>query len=69
MAGGRVLADWPGLGEERLFENRDLAPTRDLRSVAKGLLRDHLRLPETAVARAFPDSAEVAPALGGLVRG
>jgi uncharacterized protein (DUF1501 family) len=69
VAGGRVLADWPGLGEERLFENRDLAPTRDLRSVAKGLLRDHLRLPETAVARAFPDSAEVAPALGGLVRG
>ncbi|NKC30745.1 DUF1501 domain-containing protein [Falsiroseomonas selenitidurans] len=66
VAGGRVLADWPGLGTEALLENRDLRPTRDLRSLAKGLLRDHLRLPAAAVARAFPDSPEVPP-LGGLV--
>ncbi len=68
VAGGRVLADWPGLGEGRLFEDRDLAPTLDLRRLAKGLLRDHLRLPEAAVAAAFPDSGD-APALAGLVRG
>lgn len=67
VAGGRVVADWPGLGEGRLLEDRDLAPTLDLRRVAKGLLRDHLRLPEAAVARAFPDS-NGAPALAGLVR-
>ena len=42
VAGGRVLADWPGLGGDGLLENRDLAPTADLRSVAKGLLREHL---------------------------
>ncbi|MDO9501519.1 DUF1501 domain-containing protein [Falsiroseomonas sp.] len=67
VAGGRVLADWPGLAEDKLFENRDLQPSLDLRSVAKGLLRDHLRLPEAAVARAFPGS-NAAPAMRGLVR-
>ncbi|WP_439595237.1 DUF1501 domain-containing protein [Falsiroseomonas sp.] len=67
VTGGRVVADWPGLAEDKLFENRDLQPTQDLRSIAKGLLRDHLRLPEAAVAQAFPGSSE-APAMRGLVR-
>jgi len=65
VAGGRVLANWPGLGE--LFENRDLAPTLDLRSLSKGLLRDHLRLPAAALAQAFP-SSEGAPPQSGLLR-
>ncbi len=67
VAGGRVVADWPGLGRDALLENRDLRPTTDLRAIAKGLLRDHLRLPASAVAQAFPDSDAVAPARG-LVR-
>jgi len=67
VQGGRILADWPGLGQDRLFENRDLQPTRDLRAVAKGLLRDHMRLPDAAVAAAFPDSEGVTPQ-GGLIR-
>ncbi|MFN6954524.1 MAG: DUF1501 domain-containing protein [Acetobacteraceae bacterium] len=68
VRGGRVLADWPGLHPDRLFENRDLRPTRDLRAIAKGLLRDHLRLPPAAIAAAFPGSEAVAPE-GGLLRG
>lgn len=68
VAGGRVAGDWPGLAPDRLFQGRDLQPTTDLRSVAKALLRDHLRLPPAAVARAFPGSEAVAP-LGGLLRG
>ncbi|MBR0660732.1 DUF1501 domain-containing protein [Neoroseomonas oryzicola] len=67
VAGGKVGGDWPGLAQGRLFENRDLAPTTDLRSLAKGLLRDHLGLPAQAVARAFPGSEAAAPT-GGLVR-
>jgi uncharacterized protein (DUF1501 family) len=67
VAGGRVLADWPGLGQGKLFEDRDLQPTLDLRAVAKGLLRDHLRLPQAAVEQAFPDSGSVAPQ-GRLIR-
>ena len=38
VAGGRVQANWPGLARANLFEDRDLQPTADLRSVAKGLL-------------------------------
>jgi uncharacterized protein (DUF1501 family) len=67
VAGGRVRGDWPGLAEARLYQGRDLQPTTDLRAVAKGLLRDHLKLPPAAVARAFPDSEAVA-SLGGLLR-
>ena len=61
-----MLADWPGLSTDALFENRDLRPTQDLRSLAKGLLRDHLRLPERAVAEAFPGSGDIAPLRGVL---
>ena len=68
VAGGRVIADWPGLGTRALYQRRDLAPTTDLRAVLKGLLADHLGVPrrllDTVV---FPGSAGVAP-LGGLVR-
>jgi uncharacterized protein (DUF1501 family) len=67
LAGGRVIADWPGLKSAQLFEDRDLKPTTDLRAVLKGLLRDHLRVEENLLASAvFPDSADVTP-MGGLV--
>ncbi len=69
VKGGRVVADWPGLGEKALHEGRDLRPTRDLRSVLKGLLRDHIAIPEKLLSEAvFPGSSGV-PALGGLVSG
>jgi uncharacterized protein (DUF1501 family) len=68
VAGGRVVARWPGLARDQLYQARDLAPTTDLRAVLKGLLRDHLRLPESALAQAvFPNSPGAAP-LAGLVR-
>ncbi len=67
VAGGKVRTDWPGLGQGRLFEDRDLAPTTDLRGIAKAVLRDHLRLPPQAVDAAFPGSAGIAPATG-LIR-
>lgn len=68
VAGGRVLADWPGLGPNDLLDRRDLRPTLDLRAVIKGLLADHLGVPATHIDRVvFPDSAAVEP-LPGLVR-
>jgi uncharacterized protein (DUF1501 family) len=42
VSGGKVVANWPGLGRGQLFEDRDLAPTADIRSVAKGILAAHL---------------------------
>ncbi len=65
LRGGRVIADWPGLKLAQLYEQRDLAPTTDLRAVLKGLLRDHLRVDERVLAsNVFPDSAGVAPTTG-----
>ena len=67
LRGGRVIADWPGLKQAQLYEERDLKPTTDLRAVLKGLLRDHLRVDERALASTvFPDSIGVAP-MAGLV--
>lgn len=67
LKGGRVIADWPGLKETNLYEGRDLKPTSDLRAVMKGLLRDHLRADERALANdVFPGSQTVKP-LGGLM--
>jgi uncharacterized protein (DUF1501 family) len=67
VAGGRVRADWPGLGGGKLFENRDLAPTIDVRAVAKGLLAGHLGLSSDALARVFPGSESAVPT-NGLLR-
>ncbi len=62
LRGGRVVADWPGLKPAQLFEQRDLAPSTDLRAVLKGLLRDHLRVDERVLASSvFPESADVTP--------
>ncbi len=68
VQGGRVRCDWPGLSARALYQGRDLAPTADLRSLIKGVLRDHLgitpRLIETQV---FPDRA--LPYARDLIRG
>jgi uncharacterized protein (DUF1501 family) len=62
VKGRRVLADWPGLREPALYEGRDLAPTRDLRSVLKGVLRDHLGVSSGALGNSiFPDSPAAKP--------
>ncbi|MBB6251380.1 DUF1501 domain-containing protein [Nitrospirillum iridis] len=68
IQGGRVLADWPGLADGRLYQGRDLAPTQDLRAVMKGILRDHLGLDQAALDKAvFPGGGTPAP-LRGLIR-
>jgi len=67
LKGGRVIADWPGLKNPDLQDKRDLKPTSDLRSVMKGLLRDHLRIDDRSLEEVvFPDSA-AARSIGGLL--
>ncbi len=62
VAGGRVVADWPGLRPADLYENRDLKPTTDLRAVLKGVLADHLGLSPAVLADAiFPGTTDVSP--------
>jgi uncharacterized protein (DUF1501 family) len=66
--GGRVVGDWPGLAPGRLHEGRDLAPATDLRSIYKGILRDHLGVAVADLdSRVFPSSRAAQPA-SGLIR-
>jgi uncharacterized protein (DUF1501 family) len=67
LNGGRVIADWPGLSESKLYEGRDLQPTTDIRSVFKGVLAQHLHLEEGFLnQRVFPDSKQ-APVIEDLI--
>jgi len=67
VKGGRVIADWPGLKGADLHEDRDLKATTDLRAVLKGVLQDHLRVDQRALAATvFPGSDDVKP-MAGLV--
>ena len=64
---GGIVGDWPTLADAKLFENRDLAPTLDVRQVFKGVLRDHMGLEDRALdTTVFPKSG-AAPALDGLI--
>ena len=65
VKGGRVIADWPGLKDEQLFERRDLKPTTDLRAVLKGLLVEQFDLsPAVLSDTVFPQSDVARPLLG-----
>jgi len=54
VQGGRIYGEWPGLGTDALYENRDLAVTTDFRAVLAPVVARHLRLPDRALATIFP---------------
>jgi uncharacterized protein (DUF1501 family) len=65
VKGGRIYGDWPGLAQ--LEDNRDLRVATDSRSIAKGVLRDHLGIDAANLnAKVFPDAASLKPAEGLL---
>lgn len=64
VKGGQVITDWPGLRPTQLRDNRDLAPTTDLRAVTKGLLSGIYDLSPAALAEVFPDSEAATPTAG-----
>jgi uncharacterized protein (DUF1501 family) len=62
---GGIVGDWPTLNQAKLFENRDTAPTLDMRGLFKGALAEHLGVDRKALDTVvFPDSADVAPVSG-----
>ena len=62
---GGIIGDWPGLQQGRLFEDRDTAPTLDMRALFKGVLAEQLGVDRRALdTTVFPDSARVAPVRG-----
>jgi len=66
VQGGRIYGQWPGLEEEQLYENRDLAVTTDFRAVLSELVSGQLGT--TDMAEVFPGYRAGKP-LGLLKRG
>jgi uncharacterized protein (DUF1501 family) len=57
VAGGKVVADWPGLSNAALYEGRDLKPTTDLDALIAGALAQHYGLDAPRVMTSlFPDA-------------
>jgi uncharacterized protein (DUF1501 family) len=55
VTGGRVFGAWPGLGGERLLDERDLMPTGDLREVAAAMLYRQFDItPGNLTGKVFP---------------
>ena len=69
VAGGRVVADWPGLGASALHEGRDLRPTLGLDALIAAAVAEHYRLDNAQAARALFPNIAAAPRLDGLIRG
>jgi len=68
VAGGRVIADWPGLSPARLYEDRDLKPTLGLDALIASAVSQHYGLDFKFVLSAlFPSAASPRP-IDGLVR-
>ncbi len=64
---GGIIGDWPTLADGKLFENRDTAPTLDMRGLFKGVLAEQLGIDRRALDQTvFPESAGVAPVTGLL---
>ncbi len=64
---GGIIGNWPTLKQTALFENRDVAPSLDLRGLFKGVLGEHMGVDRGALeTTVFPDSA-TAKMVTGLV--
>ncbi len=58
VAGGRVIADWPGLSAGALYEGRDLKPTLSLDTLVAAALAQHYALDPVRVRGAlFPEES------------
>ncbi|MEO5494407.1 MAG: DUF1501 domain-containing protein [Sphingomonas sp.] len=65
VKGGRVMADWPGLGQAALYEGRDLKPTLGLDQFVAGAVAGHYGVePGKVMATLFPDTKGAAPVVG-----
>jgi uncharacterized protein (DUF1501 family) len=61
VAGGKVIADWPGLSQAALYEGRDLKPTTDLDALIAAALAQHYGLEPAQVATTlFPETGHTA---------
>ena len=60
LSRARIVSDWPGLGQNALYEGRDLKPTLDTRAALKAVLAGTFDLTTAQLERIFPGSADCA---------
>lgn len=66
VRGGRIVADWPGLGQSALYEGRDLKPTTGLDALIGGAVAGHFAVdPGRVMPALFPGAP--GRAIEGLV--
>ncbi|PCE33109.1 hypothetical protein BZL54_07115 [Burkholderia ubonensis subsp. mesacidophila] len=68
VAGGRVLADWPGLRPGDLYEGRDLKPTASLDALIAGAAAESLRLDPAHTASVLFAQRDAPRPFTGLLR-
>ncbi len=61
LNGGRVLGDWPGLGAEALLNQRDLMPTRDIRSYPAWVMHALMGIDKRAIELSVFPGLEMGP--------
>jgi uncharacterized protein (DUF1501 family) len=66
IKGGKVYGQWPGLADEQLYQQRDLAVTTDFRQVIGAVITRHLSLPTAALGTVFPDGMGENSDLSGI---
>jgi uncharacterized protein (DUF1501 family) len=66
LARSTVIADWPGLSTNALYEGRDVKPTLDTRALLKTTIAAAFDLTAPQLDRVFPDSAQARPLTGLL---
>ena len=64
LAKSAIVADWPGLSSNALFEGRDLKPTLDTRSVLKAAIAGTFDLTPAQLDKVFPNSSAARPVAG-----
>ncbi|ALP65187.1 DUF1501 domain-containing protein [Paraburkholderia caribensis] len=68
VAGGRVVAEWPGLRQSDLYEARDLKPTASLDALISGVASDSLGLDPHRTSRTLFAQAGSTQPMTGLIR-
>jgi len=58
VAGGRVVADWPGLARGQLLDSRDLKPTLDIRRLIGPVVQRQFVLGSSALERILPGAPD-----------
>lgn len=68
VKGGRIIADWPGLSQSALYENRDLKPTMALDALIAGAAGETFSLdPQLVMRTVFKEGSGATP-VSGLLR-